>query len=40
MTIYKVSIKNKYSLRRVYDLFDQLQVASYFFKIDLRLGYH
>ena len=36
----KVTIKNKYPLRRIYDLFDQLQGASYFSKIDLRSGYH
>ena len=36
----KVTIKNKYSLPRIDDLFDQLQGASYFSKIDLRSGYH
>ena len=36
----KVNIKNKYPLPRIDNLFDQLQRASYFFKIDLRLGYH
>ncbi|KAH0768772.1 hypothetical protein KY290_012753 [Solanum tuberosum] len=36
----KVTINNKYSLPRIYDLFDQLQGASYFSKIDLRSGYH
>ena len=36
----KVTIKNKYPLPRIDDLFDQLQGASYFSKIDLRLGYH
>jgi len=36
----KVSIKNKYPLPRIDDLFDQLQGARYFSKIDLRSGYH
>ena len=36
----KVTIKNKYPLPRIDDLYDQLQGASYFSKIDLRLGYH
>ena len=36
----KVTIKNKYPLPRIDDLFDQLQGALVFSKIDLRLGYH
>ena len=36
----KVTIKNKYPLPRIYDLFDQLQGARCFSKIDLRSGYH
>ena len=36
----KVTIKNKYPLPRIDDLFDQLQRASVFSNIDLRLGYH
>ena len=36
----KVMIKNKYPLHRTDDLFDQLQRASVFSKIDLRYGYH
>ncbi|KAH0709323.1 hypothetical protein KY284_010750 [Solanum tuberosum] len=36
----KVIIKNKHPLSRIKDLFDQLQGATYFSKIDLRLGYH
>ena len=36
----KVTIKNKYPLPRVDDLFDQIQGASYFSKIDLISGYH
>ena len=36
----KVTIKNKYMLPRIDDLFDQLQGANVFSKINLRLGYH
>ncbi|XP_019262705.1 PREDICTED: uncharacterized protein LOC109240504, partial [Nicotiana attenuata] len=36
----KVTIKNKYPLPRINDLFDQLQGAKVFSKIDLRSGYH
>ena len=36
----KVTMKNKYPLSMIDDLFDQLQGAQYFFKIDLRSGYH
>ena len=36
----RVIVKNKYPLPRIDDLFDQLQGARYFSKIDLRLGYH
>ncbi|XP_062086200.1 uncharacterized protein LOC133792312 [Humulus lupulus] len=36
----KLTIKNKYSLPRIDDLFDQLQGKTVFSKIDLRSGYH
>jgi hypothetical protein len=36
----KVTVKNKYPLLRIDDLFDQLKDARIFLKIDLRSGYH
>ncbi|GJW37008.1 putative reverse transcriptase domain-containing protein [Tanacetum coccineum] len=36
----KLTIKNRYALLRIDDLFDQLQGSSVYSKIDLRLGYH
>jgi hypothetical protein len=35
-----VTIKNKYPLPRIEELFDRLQGAKYFSKIDLRSGYY
>ncbi|GKB98300.1 putative reverse transcriptase domain-containing protein [Tanacetum coccineum] len=36
----KLTIKNRYPLPRIDDLFNQLQGSQYFSKIDLRSGYH
>ena len=36
----KLTVKNQYPLPRVDDLFNQLQGARHFFKINLRSGYH
>jgi hypothetical protein len=36
----EVTIKNKYPLPRIKDLFDQMKGTSVFSKIDLKLGYH
>ena len=36
----KMTVKNKYPLPRIEDLFDQLKGASVFSKTDLRSGYH
>ena len=36
----KVTVRNKYPLHWIDDLFDQLQDACVFSKIDLRSGYH
>nr|GEW88691.1 putative reverse transcriptase domain-containing protein [Tanacetum cinerariifolium] len=38
--LIKVTVKNRYPLPRIDDLFDQLQGSSVYHKIDLRLGYH
>ena len=35
-----MTVRNRYPLPRIDDLFDQLQGAQFFSKIDLRSGYH
>jgi hypothetical protein len=39
-SLNEVTIKNKYTLPRIDDMFDQLRGACVFSKIDLRSGYH
>jgi hypothetical protein len=36
----RITVKNRYPLPRIEELFDRLQGAKYFSKIDLRSGYH
>ena len=36
----RVTIKNRYPLPRIYDLFDQLRGARVYSKIDFCIGYH
>ncbi|GJR28990.1 putative reverse transcriptase domain-containing protein [Tanacetum coccineum] len=36
----KLTVKNRYPLSRINDLFDQMQGSSVYSKIDLRSGYH
>jgi hypothetical protein len=38
--VNEVTVKSKYPLLRIEDLFDQMKGASVFSKIDLRSGYH
>jgi hypothetical protein len=40
MNLNKVTVKNKYPLPRINDLFDQFKNEKIFLKIDLRSGYH
>jgi len=39
-SLNEATVKNKYLLPRIEDLFDQLRGAKVFSKIDLRSGYH
>jgi hypothetical protein len=39
-SLNEVTIKNKYPLSQIEDLFNQMKGVSAFSKIDLRLGYH
>jgi hypothetical protein len=39
-SLNEVTIKNKYPLPKIEDLFDQMKGAGVFLKIDLRSGYH
>jgi hypothetical protein len=39
-SLNEVTIKKKYPLPRIEDLFDHMRGAKIFSKIDLRLGYH
>ncbi|GJV66061.1 putative reverse transcriptase domain-containing protein [Tanacetum coccineum] len=36
----KLTVKNRYQLSRINDLFNQLQGSRVYYKIDLRFGYH
>ncbi|GJR57906.1 putative reverse transcriptase domain-containing protein [Tanacetum coccineum] len=40
LQLNKLTIKNRYPLSRINDLFDQLQGSSVYSKIDMRSGYH
>nr|GFB92959.1 transposon Ty3-G Gag-Pol polyprotein [Tanacetum cinerariifolium] len=40
MDLIKLTVKNRYPLPKIDDLFDQLQGSSIYSKIDLRSGYH
>ncbi|GKB67671.1 putative reverse transcriptase domain-containing protein, partial [Tanacetum coccineum] len=40
LELNKLTVKNRYPLPRIDDLFDQLQGARHFSKIDIRSGYH
>jgi hypothetical protein len=39
-SLIDVTVKNKYPLPRIEDLFDQMRGARVFSKIDLQSGYH
>ena len=38
--LYKITIRNKYPIPLIADLFDRLGEAKYFTKMDLRKGYY
>ncbi|GJT63239.1 putative reverse transcriptase domain-containing protein [Tanacetum coccineum] len=38
--LWNLTVKNRYPLSRIVDLFDQLQGSRVYFKIELRSGYH
>ncbi|GJT45359.1 putative reverse transcriptase domain-containing protein [Tanacetum coccineum] len=40
LELNKLTVKNRYLLSRIDDLFDHLQGSKVYFKIDLRSGYH
>ncbi|GJS15018.1 putative reverse transcriptase domain-containing protein [Tanacetum coccineum] len=40
LELNKLTVKNRYPLPRIEDLFDQLQGSSVYSKIDMRSGYH
>nr|GEU75387.1 putative reverse transcriptase domain-containing protein [Tanacetum cinerariifolium] len=40
LELNKLTVKNRYPLPRIDDLFDQLQGSQFFSKMDLRSGYH
>nr|GEV33844.1 putative reverse transcriptase domain-containing protein [Tanacetum cinerariifolium] len=40
LELNKLTVKNRYPLPTIHDLFDQLQGSSVYSKIDLRSGYH
>ena len=40
LQLQKMTIKNRYSLPRIDDMFDQIYGVTIFSKIDLRYGYH
>ena len=40
LSVVEVTIKNRYHLSRIDDLFDQLRGTRVYSKIDLHTGYH
>lgn len=39
-TLNKLTIKNRYPIHLIEDMFDELGCTSIFFKLDLKFGYH